>query len=178
MANRRWWRCAGVCVVALAAARGGEAGGAQVVTVTVKSAGDLLSQFRTLAKAADPASARQMLDGLDALENGGALKWLDRAKPVSAVADLVAAGARRAAALPAVTVFLPVTGRDEFLDGLKGFGFAVDDQPGAEGFSHKLVRPAGPVSRRTCCRTRRRVTPSPPRCPRARRGSGRSSPPT
>lgn len=144
MAIRRWWRGAGVCVAGLAlAAAAARPAGAQVVTVTVKSAGDLLGQFRALAKAADPASARQILDGLDALENGGALKWLDRTKPASATVDLVPQAPGGPPAVPAVTVFLPVTGRDDFLDGLKGLGLAVDDRPGVEGFSHKVAAPNG-----------------------------------
>src|SRR6478735_6724732 len=98
MAIRRWGRFVAAGVVALAAAAG--TARAQVATVTVKSAGDLLDQFRTLARQADAGSAKQMLDGLDALDQGGALKWLDRTKPVVATADLVNQA-------PAVTLFLP-----------------------------------------------------------------------
>jgi len=140
MANRRWWRYTIACAVVLAAAR---PAGAQVVTVTVKSAGDLLNQVRMLAKAADPASARQILDGLDALENGVALKWLDREKPLAGRMDLPGVGQGGPGALPVSTMFLPITSRDDLLDALKGFGFAVDDKPGAEGFSHKVARPGG-----------------------------------
>ena len=114
-----------------------------MVTVTVKSAGDLLNQFRTLARVADPEAARQVLDGLDALENGGALNWLNRAKPVLAMADLIAQAPGGPPSMPVVTVLLPITGRDEFLDGLKAVGFDVDDKPGVEGFSHKFVPPGG-----------------------------------
>ena len=112
---------------------------AQVVKVTVKSAGELLSQFRTLARETNPAAAGQMLDGLDALENQGGLKWLDRDKPVSATADLVPQAPGGPPSVPAITVFLPVTGRDAFLDTLKGLGLTVDDQPGVKGFSHKIA---------------------------------------
>lgn len=45
--------------------------------------------------------------------------------------------------LPAISVFLPVTGRDAFLDGLKALGLAVDDQAGADGFSHRFLPPGG-----------------------------------
>ena len=71
MVIRRWGRFVAVGVVALAAMGVGTAK-AQVATVAVKSAGDLLDQFRTLARQADPGSAKQMLDGLDALDQGGA----------------------------------------------------------------------------------------------------------
>ncbi|HWE38436.1 MAG TPA: hypothetical protein VG406_17825, partial [Isosphaeraceae bacterium] len=91
----------------------------------------------------NPAAAGQILDGLDALENQGALKWLDRDKPVSATADLVPQAPGGPPSVPAVTVYLPVTGRDAFLDALKGLGLTVDDRPGAEGFSHKVVAQGG-----------------------------------
>ena len=141
MAIRSWGRFVAVGVVALAAAAG--TARAQVVTVTVKSAGDLLSQFRTLAKAGEPAQTRQILDGLEALENGGMLKWLDRTKPLAGTVDMPADGQAGPGAMPVSTMVLPVTSRDDFLDALKGFGFAVDDKPGAEGFSHKIARPGG-----------------------------------
>ena len=45
--------------------------------------------------------------------------------------------------MPSGTLFLPVTSRDDFLEGIKGLGLAVDDQAGAEGFSHKIAPPNG-----------------------------------
>ncbi len=116
---------------------------AQVMSVSVNSAGEFLSQFRVLARQADQASAKQILDGLDALDQAGGLKWLDRTRPLAATVDLVPQKPGGRPVLPAINVFLPVTGRDEFLDGLKALGLAVDDQAGAEGFSHKIAPPGG-----------------------------------
>lgn len=136
MIDRRWFRCAGACVVALGCASAGTAR-AQVVTVSVRSAEDLLSQARALLKAVDPDGARPALDAMDKLDEPGALKGLDRARPLTAFVDHPEPGAPSTG-----SVFVPVTDGKAFLKALEGFGLAVDDAPGVEGFSHK-VSPRG-----------------------------------
>ncbi len=143
MTNRRWSRGLGVCVAVFGLWNATRQAEAQLIAVTVKSTDDLLSQVRTLAKAAGPEAFKQVVDSLDALENGGVLKWLDRNRPIAATAGLTVAGQGAQVGLPFANLFLPINNRDDFLDALKQLGFAVDDKPGVEGFSHKIVRPGG-----------------------------------
>ncbi|MGP0062602.1 MAG: hypothetical protein ACLQGP_03230 [Isosphaeraceae bacterium] len=44
---------------------------------------------------------------------------------------------------PSIVAAIPVTDLGQFLDSLKGLGLAVDDQPGAAGFSHRVTAPNG-----------------------------------
>ncbi len=142
MARRRSHaKRAGGWVVGLALAIGwASIAEAQVATVTVKSADALFKQFRKLAGATDSAAAGQMTNGLDALDNGGILKWLARDRPAAATMDLILPEAGAAGPpTPVVAVFLPITSRDDLLDGLKGLGLEIDDKPGVDGFSHKIA---------------------------------------
>ena len=111
---------------------------AQLMTITVRTGDELLAQLRAVAKLAGVEAARPVLDALDGLDKGGTLKWLDRTKPVTATGDMDPNTGQ-----PVVNLFLPITSRDDLLDAIKGFGFMVDDRPGVDGFSHKVVAPAG-----------------------------------
>ena len=47
---------------------------------------------------------------------------------------------------PTVVAAVPVSDFGQFLDSLKDLGLAVNDQPGAEGFSHKVSMGDGNVA--------------------------------
>jgi hypothetical protein len=109
-----------------------------VITVAVSSADDLLAGFRTLAKLGGEEAAQAVLAPLDALEQKGTLGWLDRTRPIVACAVLdPATGAA------GLQLFLPTSRRDDLLAAVKQMGLAVDDQPGVEGFSHRVVLSQG-----------------------------------
>ncbi len=115
---------------------------AQVLTVTVSSAGELLTQLRTLMTATDPEGARPALDALGMFENEGFLKGFDRGKPIVATLDLLPDPQGGPVGLPAVTVFVPVTNQKDLLESLKGLGLEIGE-PAQEGFSHKITPPGG-----------------------------------
>jgi hypothetical protein len=115
---------------------------AQVLTVTVSSAGELLTQLRTLMTATDPEGARPALDALGMFENEGFLKGFDRGKPIVATLDLLPDPQGGPVGLPAVTVFVPVTNQKDLLESLKGLGLEVGE-PAQEGFSHKITPQGG-----------------------------------
>src|SRR5262245_45453426 len=106
---RRWIPCVLAFAAALAvtlAPRGAEA---QVATVSVKSAGDLLTQFRALAGQLDAASSQAALQALDAIEDGGQLKGLDRGKPLAATLDLIPNAQAGGVGLPQFVGYVPIT---------------------------------------------------------------------
>lgn len=139
MFSRRWLRFAGVWVVVLGGVAAERTARAQVVTVSVDSASGLIEKFRVLAKLADPAAARQMLDALDQFDDPGTLKGLDRSKPINVIADLPAGPGQS----PFGAAFIPVTSATDFIEGLGRLGVAVDDNPGVPGFTHKVTLPGG-----------------------------------
>ncbi len=138
MTNRRWWRVLGVCAAVVGVWTATKQAEGQLISVTVKSTDEFLSQIRTLAKAGGADALKDVAGAIGDLENGGALKWLDRTKPISATADLTEGGG-----MPVANLFVPITNRDDFLEAIRQFGLGVDDRPGVEGFSHKIVRPGG-----------------------------------
>jgi hypothetical protein len=114
---------------------------AQIVVVTAKSVTELLDDVRALAEAVvvSPEQARMVAETFDRLKAPGALKGLDRTRPLGAYADLPQ---QKGQAFTAVA-FIPITSADDFFATLKENGFTVQENPGAEGFSHKVVLPAG-----------------------------------
>lgn len=147
MSVRRSFVWFGAVVIALGWASAPRRAGAQVATVAVKSAGDLLNEFRTLASQFDAANAQSVLQFVDTLEQGGQLKGIDLRKPIAVTLDLIAPAAAQAGQpfLPQFTGFLPITSQAEFLDLLKRFEIEADELPNAEGFSHRLTVAGGRV---------------------------------
>ncbi|WP_422931356.1 hypothetical protein [Singulisphaera sp. PoT] len=138
MQFRRWKSGLGTLAAALGLVAGigqGQAR-AQVMTVTVGSTGDVLTQLRGVAAGFEGAAP--VLQAIDGLENGGLLKGLDRTKPIIATLDLIPQGGIPTG-IPVVALFLPTTNQDDLLNGLKTLGLNIDDKPGVEGFSHKLT---------------------------------------
>jgi hypothetical protein len=116
----------------------------QTIVVTAKSvnelADDLEYVIKTVAPAEDP-KVQSMLDGLQKFKAGELIKGLDKGRrfglAVTLPKDFPQGGS------PQVVAAVPVTDLGQFLDSLKGFGLTVDDQAGAEGFSHKVTAPNG-----------------------------------
>jgi hypothetical protein len=124
-----------VAVGALSAARTAQA---QLVTVSLKSADELLTQFRAIAASFDAANAQKILAALDLLKNDDVLKGLDRTKPIAATLELVPAPQAGPVGIPRAALFVPVTDQAAFLKALAQLGLGIDDAPGVAGFSHKL----------------------------------------
>jgi hypothetical protein len=111
-----------------------------MITVAVSSADDLLGRFRILAKLGGEEAAQAALAPLDQLEQRGTMAWLDRTRPI-----VVCAAFDPATGTAGFQLFLPTTRRDDLLAAVKQMGLAVDDQPGVEGFSHRVELPQGAV---------------------------------
>jgi hypothetical protein len=142
--NRRkgvWTRpvLAGLVAFVVGGLVAGRPAAAQVLTASARSADDLFTQLRALARAADPESGRAMLDGLDQLSKPGALDGLDRTRPLGAFVELP----DQLNQSPSIVVFAPVTDLNAFLASLSKAGSQVDEKADAPGFSHKVLLPGG-----------------------------------
>jgi hypothetical protein len=111
----------------------------QVAQVTVSSLGELLTQCRTLASSVDAESAKLLVAALGALDKGGALKPLDRTRPLSAVLELIPSPLAGPTGFPVFTLFMPVKPQGDLLEALKALGATVEKNPGVAGFTHKVV---------------------------------------
>jgi hypothetical protein len=140
MIRRALTRAAGLFLavgflVALPAAR------AQVVVVTMKSAGEVLGDLRYLVSAVAPSEdqAKPILASLDQFGSPDFLKGLDRTRPIGAFADLP----KEPNGPPTAVVFIPVSDAKDFLASLGGLGFIVEEGNDAPGFTHKVTPPGG-----------------------------------
>jgi len=142
--TRKLLRSSAVLAVAVAALASAPPATAQVVVVTVKSAGGVLDDVRYLVGAVAPQEqAKPLLDMLDRFKDPATLKGLDLKRPLGALVDLPKDP--NAPPTPSVVVFVPVTDGKAFLATLQQQGFAVDANAGAAapGFSHKVTPPGG-----------------------------------
>ena len=138
--TRSLLRSSAVLAVAVAALASAPPATAQVVTVTVKSAGGVLDDLRYLVNAVAPKEqAQPLLDALDRFKDPATLKGLDLKRPLGATLDLPKDP--NAPPTPSVVIFVPVTDGKAFLATLQQQGFAVDANAGAPGFSHKVTPP-------------------------------------
>lgn len=117
----------------------------QTVVVTSKSASELASDLETLIKSVklDDPQVQAILDGIKQFQEGAILKGFDRTREFG-VAITVPRNFPQES--PTIVAAVPVTNLGQFLDSLKDLGLAVDDQPGAPGFSHKVSAPNGSPS--------------------------------
>ena len=140
--TRRLLRFSAVLAVVVGALASAPPAPAQVVVVTVKSAGGVLDDLRYLVGAVAPKEqAQPMLDALDRFKDPATLKGLDLKRPLGAVLDLPKDP--NAPPVPSVVIFAPVTDGKAFLATLQQQGFTVDANAGAPGFSHKVTAPGG-----------------------------------
>jgi len=135
---RRCFALLAACVLAVGSVSAAKRAHAQILTVAIKSADDLLTQVRTLAGTFDAGTAKPILDGLDVLEAGEVLKGVDRAKPLLATFEMFPAPQSGPLGLPRLVLYVPVTNQADFLATIRKFGVDISDQANAEGFSHRL----------------------------------------
>lgn len=135
----RWLCYSSVLLVSLGTSPAERMARAQVLSVTVKSADDVLKQLRSLADVFDTKVAKSLNDSLDKMSGPGALKGLDRARPVVVTLDLAGApGDGVGGGMPVAAAYVPVTNQGDFLETAKGLGLRLDAAEGLEGVSHKL----------------------------------------
>jgi hypothetical protein len=113
----------------------------QTIVVTAKSVKDLANDLQYVLESAVPEGmdVGAAVDGLKQLQAGELVKGLDQSRgfglAVTLPKDFPQGGP------PSVVAAVPVTEFGQFLDSLKGLGLVVDDQPGVDGFSHKVSGP-------------------------------------
>jgi hypothetical protein len=119
----------------------------QTIVVTAKSVNDLADDLEYVIKTVAPPGDQTVqvaLDNLGKFKEGELIKGLDRGRgfalAVTLPKDFPQGGP------PSVVAAVPVSDNGQFLDSLKALGLDVDDNPGAEGFSHKVSLPNGPLS--------------------------------
>ncbi len=114
----------------------------QTIVVTAKPASELASDLEALIKSVDPEDpqGQAILDGIKQFQEGAILKGFDRARGIGVAITLPRNFPQEP---PTIVAAVPVTDLGQFLNSLKDLGVAVDDQPGAPGFSHKVSTPDG-----------------------------------
>lgn len=117
----------------------------QTIVVTAKSASELASDLEALIKSVDPEDpqGQAILDGIKQFKEGAILKGFDRTRGFGVAVTLPRNFPQES---PTIVAAVPVTDLGQFLNSLKDLGLAVDDQPGAPGFSHKVSTPDGSQS--------------------------------
>ena len=113
----------------------------QTVLVTAKPVTELSNDLESLIKSVAPEEntvAQAVLNALSQLKSGAMLKGLDRSRGFGLAITLPKEGGP-----PSVVAAVPVTDLKQLLGSLNDLGFAVNDQPGVPGFSHKVTAPNG-----------------------------------
>lgn len=117
---------------------------AQTIVVTAKPSAELADDLEYLIKMVVPDGDPRVQDVLDAIgsfKKGEMVKGLDHARGFGLAVTLPREFPNGGS--PTIVAAVPVTDLGQFLDSVKGLGLAVDDQPGAPGFSHKVSGPDG-----------------------------------
>jgi hypothetical protein len=116
----------------------------QTVLVSAKSLAELTDDLEYLVKSVAPEdnqAAQTALAVLGQFKSGAMVKGLDKGRSFGLAITLPKEFPQGDP--PSVVAAVPVTDLGQFLDSLKDFGLAVDDQPGVAGFSHKVTAPNG-----------------------------------
>jgi len=113
------------------------------IVLTVKSAGELIADFRylvsSIGKGDDPQVA-QILAVLDSLKDPATLQGLDPSKPLGAFGSLPEGNEP-----PSAVIFVPVLNAQTLLDAMNQNGLTVEPDNTSPGFTHKLTLPNAPI---------------------------------
>jgi hypothetical protein len=131
-----------ICLLGLAGSV--ETAYGQTVLVTARSLAELTDDLEYLVKSVAPEDNQATQTALAVLErfkSGAMVKGLDKGRSFGLAITLPKEFPQGGP--PSIVAAVPVTDLGQFLDSLKDFGLAVDDQPGVAGFSHKVTAPNG-----------------------------------